>query len=153
MEVGALVILFFWSIVEMGLLPIPTDLLVVPLVASENLNPLIVATVGAVGSIFGGLIDYYLGRFAFMALDSKFSIAMRVEKVKLRFKRVANYGFPGLLILGRLIPFMVLKPVMVLAGGVKYDTRIFILVIFVASFVRYFADATVGSVLSLLTHL
>jgi len=145
-------ILFFWSIVEMGLLPIPTDIFVIPLVASENLNPLIVAAVGAVGSIFGGLIDYYLGRTAFMVLDSKFSIAMRVENVKLRFKRVAKYGFPGLLIFGRLIPFMVLKPIMVLAGGVKYDARIFITVIFAASFARYFADATAGSVLSLLIH-
>jgi len=137
----------------MGLLPVPTELLVIPLVASQHLNPLVVSIIGAVGSMIGGLIDYYLGRIAFIMLDSRFAIGMKVENVKSRFKHIARYGFPGLLIFGRLVPFMVLKPIMVLAGGVKYDMRMFIVVIVLVSFVRYFADATVGSFLSLLTHL
>jgi membrane protein YqaA with SNARE-associated domain len=134
----------------MAILPIPTEVLVIPLVASQSLNPVLVACIGAVGSAIGALIDYYLGVIGFSVLDSKFALTKRVAKAKRLIPRVAKYGLPGLLIVGSLIPFAVLKPVIISAGAVKYDRRIFIVIIVLSSFVRYFADASVGSLLSLL---
>jgi membrane protein YqaA with SNARE-associated domain len=108
--------------------------------------------IGTVGSAIGAIIDYYLGALAFLLLDSKFAINQRVEYAKKRFPRVANYGFPGLLIVGRLLPFAVLKPVMIAAGAIRYDKRIYIAIIVLASFVRYFFAAEIGSLLHVWIH-
>ena len=150
MDAMTILLLLVWSIAEMAIIPIPTEFLVIPLVASRGLHPLIVSSIGTLGSAIGAVIDYYLGATAFILLDSKFAINKRVERTKKRFQRIARYGFPGLLIIGRLVPFAVLKPVMIAAGAARYDKRVFIVVIILSSFVRYFVDATVGSLLSLL---
>jgi membrane protein YqaA with SNARE-associated domain len=150
LDVQLLVLLLLWSIAEMAVVPAPTELLVIPLTASREVNPLIVALVGTVGSMIGGLIDYYLGQRAFVLLDQRFGIAKRVKDIENRFHRLAKYGFPGLLVVGRAFPLGSLKPVMILAGCVNYDKRIYLMIIALSSFVRYLVAATVGSLLSLL---
>jgi len=150
LDAQLLLLLLLWSIAEMAVVRAPTELLVIPLTASQNLNPLIVAFVGTVGSVIGGMIDYYLGRRAFVLLNEKFAIAKRVKDIQKRFHRLAKYGFPGLLAVGRVFPLGSLKPVMIFAGCINYDKRNYLLIIAASSFVRYLVAATVGSLLSLL---
>lgn len=143
----ALLLLFLWSIVETAIAPVPTEIIVVPLVAAADLNPLFAAMVGTVGSLIGGMIDYLAGEKAFNLLDSRFRIAHRVSNLERRFGRISKYGLPGLIAIGRLLPFAGLKPLMLLAGCLKYDKRTYVLVIVSSSFVRYLVAATVGSLL------
>jgi membrane protein YqaA with SNARE-associated domain len=145
-----LMLLLVWSIAEMAIVPAPMELFVIPLTASQNVNPLIVATVGTGGSVIGGMIDYYLGQRGFGLLNARFGITMRVKAIEKRFHWVAKYGFPGLLAIGRAFPLGSLKPVMILAGCVNYDKRMYIVIIALSSFVRYLVAATVGSLLAFL---
>ena len=147
---AALLSLFLWSIAEMAIVPVPAEIVVVPLVAAANLNPLIVAIVGSLGSSIGGMIDYVTGEKAFSYLDSRFQIALRVSKVEKRFRRIEKYGLPGLIAIGRLFPFASLKPIMFFAGCVKYDRRTYLSIIVGSSFVRYLVAATIGSLLAYL---
>jgi len=150
LDAQLLMLLLLWSIAEMALVPAPTELLVIPLTASQNVNPFIVALVGTVGSMIGGMIDYYLGQRAFAVLNARFGIAKRMEDIQKRFHRLAKYGFPALLAIGRAFPLGSLKPVMIFAGCVNYDKRNYLLIIALSSFVRYLVAATVGSLLALL---
>ncbi len=150
LDAQLILLLLLWAIAEMALVPAPTELLVIPLTVSQSVNPLIVASVGTVGSMIGGLVDYYLGRRAFLLLNSRFGIAKRVKSIEKRFSRFSKYGFPGLLAVGRLFPLGSLKPVMIFAGCVNYDKRIYLLIIGLSSFVRYLIAATAGSLLSFL---
>lgn len=146
--------LFIWAVAETAIIPAPTESIVIPLVVSTNINPLAVAIVGTMGSVVGATIDYYIGQRAFARLDARFALAKRVGRLEKRFHRLAKYGLPGLLVMGRMFPIGSLKPIMLVAGGTNYDKRTYILVIAGSSFVRYLAAATVGSLLSyLIAHL
>lgn len=143
-------IIFLWAIAEVAIIPAPVELVIIPLTASQNLNPIVVAAIGTLGSITGAMIDYYVGQKAFTLLDSRFALARKVRYLEKRFHRITKYGFAMLLILGRAFPLGTLKPVLFFAGGMNYNKRTYILVIAVSSFVRYLVAATVGSLLSLI---
>ena len=134
----------------MAVVPVPAEILVVPIVAAANLNPIFAATIGTVGSLIGGMFDYVAGEKAFSFLDSRLQIAHRVSNIEKRFGGVEKYGLPGLIAIGRLFPFASLKPIMFLAGCLKYDKLRYVCVIVCSSFVRYLVAATVGSLLAYL---
>jgi membrane protein YqaA with SNARE-associated domain len=139
----------------MAIIPAPAEIVVIPIVASTNTNPLAVAFVGTIGSVIGAAVDYWLGQKAFSRLDARFALTMKVRRFEKRFHRFSRYGLTGLLVMGRMFPVgTFLKPAMLLAGGTGYDKRTYFLVIAVSSFVRYLSAATVGSLLSyLMAHL
>ena len=142
------VVVFAWAIIEMSFFPLPTEIFIVPLVASQHVNPMGVAVVGALGSTIGGLIDYAIGRKAFDLMDSRFSINNRVARFKKRFPSIAKYGLPGLLAFGRAFPLGTTKPLTFVAGATRYDLRMFCVLVAGSSFIRYALAATLGSILA-----
>jgi len=139
------IIIFVWAILEIAFLPFPTEVLIIPLVASQHVNPLAVAVVGTLGSTLGGLLDYALGRVAFDFMDSRLKISNRIDRYQKRFPRIAKYGLPALLVFGGVFPLGTMKPFMLLAGASRYDLRMFCVLVGGSSFVRLIVAATIGS--------
>jgi len=142
------VIIFVWAILEIAFLPLPTEVLIIPLVASQHVSPIAVAVVGALGSTVGGLLDYALGRVAFDFIDSRLKITTRIDRFQKRFPRIAKYGFSALLVFGRVFPLGTMKPLMLFAGASRYDLRVFCVLVAGSSFIRYIDAATIGSILT-----
>ena len=57
--------LFALSFIESSIFPIPPDVLLVPLIISDNRRPYWLATLVTVGSVLGGVLGYLIGAFFF----------------------------------------------------------------------------------------
>jgi len=152
MELEMWLFILLWAILETAFLPAPTEVVIVPLVASQHLDPLTVGVVGTVGSVVGAFIDYALGQRSFALIDSHFNITKKVNRFTERFSRIARYGYPVLLVLGRAFPLGTLKPLMLVCGATRYDLKAYTFLIIGSSFIRYIAAATIGSLLAYILH-
>jgi len=141
-----------WAILEMAFLPLPAEILIVPLAASQQVSPVAVAVIGAIGSTIGGLIDYAIGRTVFDRLDRRLHIASRVDALQKRFPRMAKYGLLGLIAFLRVFPLGTTKMLVLYAGAGRHDLRALCVVIAGSSFIRYFDAAAVGSVIAYVTQ-
>ena len=61
----AALILFFYSVVQSLVIPIPVDVMLVPMALGYPKRAFFFATIGSIGSTIGGLIGYGIGYLAF----------------------------------------------------------------------------------------
>jgi len=147
--------IFIWSILESAILPIPAEVIIIPYAAVSNINSILIATVGSVGSLIGAFIDYYIGLKGIDKLSKILGKDLRSMATGFiqKYKRFGKYGFMITLAFGRLFPLS-LKPLMFYAGAIRFKLLDYSIVILICSFVRYFIAATIGeSIASLLISL
>lgn len=140
--------IFIWSILESSILPVPAELVVIPL--SPYYDPLLIAIIGGSGSVIGCSFDYYIGLKNIQLIkNSKLFGKERIKRGMDRLKEYEKYGELGIygsLFIARVIPTS-LKPIMVIAGLFKVNVFAFLLIIFIGSFIRYLVAAVIGKTL------
>ncbi len=148
-------VIFIWSILESAILPIPTEVIIIPYTAVSNINSLIIALVGSVGSLIGAIMAYYIGLKGIDKLSKILDKDVRSMAMGFiqKYKKFGQYGFIIALAFGRLFPLS-LKPLMFYAGAIRFKLLDYLIVILVCSFIRYFIAASIGeSIASLLISL
>jgi len=147
-EFTPVLLVLVWAILETSVVPAPTEAIVVPLMVTYSLDPVTVIILGTVGGTLGALIDYVLGLAMFEALDRRFALRGKIEKSNARFRVFKWFGLPGLLFVGRIFPLGTLKPIMLLAGSLRYGIGRYVLIMAIATSIRYFIAANGGVLVS-----
>lgn len=111
-----------------------------------KLEAILVALFATVGSVCGATFDYWVGRWVIDKLDARFQIRSRAAKELSRYSRFGRHALVITLFVGRLTP-LPLKPIMFLAGSIRFDLKLYCAIIALASFLRYFFWAGIISFL------
>ena len=133
----AVPLLAFIAFIESVIFPIPTAVMVAPMMQADHSKIWRYATICAVFSILGGIIGYGLGWFAYEAyaqpLLEKLGKMDSVEKFR---GMTDEYG--GLAVFGAgLTPFPY-KVITILSGAMKINFGIFIMASIIARFAQFF---------------
>ena len=68
-SIKALLYLRLLSFIESIFFPIPTDVLIAPMVLSGKHNWIKVSSIASIWSVIGGIVGYYLGYFLFDTVE------------------------------------------------------------------------------------
>jgi len=128
------------SFIESSFFPIPPDVMLIPMVLSNREKAWWYATIATVASVFGGLLGYAIGYFAYDAIGLPILKFYGKEHALDGFIQfVHEYGVPAIIIKGATpIPF---KVVTIAAGVAKMDLLAFIGACIVARAMRFFLVA------------
>jgi membrane protein YqaA with SNARE-associated domain len=138
-----------WSLLECSVLPIPTELVMIPYIALTNHampSIILIGISGSAGSTLGASLDYFLGMKIFTSLDKRFGLKRKVENQTRRYSRFGKYALVLALVLGRVFPIS-LKPILLFAGATRFDLRAYLATIAASSFIRYALASTMISIL------
>lgn len=129
-----------FSFLETIILPIPIELVLIPLMAVNKQRIWIIATVTTVGCLVGSLVGYGVGMALFQSVGTWFIEVMGMQESYQSFQSFFNqYGFIAILSIGILpIPFQV---AMITAGLSGYPILLFVLAALLARGLRYFGLA------------
>jgi len=133
-------LLAFIAFIESVIFPIPTAVMMAPMVQADHSKAWRYATICAVFSILGGIVGYWLGWFAYEAaaepLLQKLGKMDSVDK----FKGLANeHG--ALAVFGAgLTPFPY-KVITILSGALKINFAVFVMASILARFGQFFLIA------------
>lgn len=132
--------LFAVAVLEFFLFPIPPDLVLIPLAVANPTFAFGYAAVATAGSVFAGLIGFYLGRKGGRpVLESRFS-GTRVERAEAYFDR---YGLVTLAF-GAFAPIPEGYEILSVASGVLgLDVRSYLVASLVGRGGKYFLEAAV----------
>ncbi|MDP3989058.1 MAG: VTT domain-containing protein [bacterium] len=90
---GAAKWLFFFSVIESSVFPVPPDVLLIPMVLSGHPRPYYLAGLVTVGSVVGGVLGYSVGAIFFETLGVRlvelYSLADEVSQVSVYFDQNA----------------------------------------------------------------
>lgn len=128
------------SFLETIILPIPIELVLIPLMAVNKRRVWIIATVTTIGCLVASLVGYGVGMALFQSVGTWFIEFMGMQDSYQSFQSFFNqYGFIAILSIGILpIPFQV---AMITAGLSGYPILLFVLAALLARGVRYFGLA------------
>ncbi|CAN1723660.1 DedA family protein [Hyphomicrobium sp. 1Nfss2.1] len=128
------------SFIESSFFPIPPDVMLIPMVLSNREKAWWYATIATVTSVFGGLLGYAIGYFAYDAIGLPILKFYGKEHALDGFIQfVHEYGVPAIIIKGATpIPF---KVVTIAAGVAKMDLLAFVGACIVARAMRFFLVA------------
>ena len=128
------------SFIESSFFPIPPDVMLIPMVLSNREKAWWYATIATVTSVFGGLLGYAIGYFAYDAIGLPILKFYGKEHALDGFIQfVHEYGVPAIIIKGATpIPF---KVVTIAAGVAKMDLLAFIGACIIARAMRFFLVA------------
>lgn len=128
------------SFLETIILPIPIELVLIPLMAVNKRRVWIIATVTTAGCLVASLVGYGVGMALFQSVGTWFIEFMGMQDSYQSFQSFFNqYGFIAILSIGILpIPFQV---AMITAGLSGYPILLFVLAALLARGVRYFGLA------------
>ena len=138
----AVPLLAFIAFIESVIFPIPTAVMMAPMVQADHSKAWRYATICAVFSILGGIAGYALGWFAYetfaLPLLEKLGKVDSVEKFK---GMTDEYG--GLAVFGAgLTPFPY-KVITILSGALKINFGVFIVASILARFGQFFLIAAI----------
>ncbi|HDZ45582.1 hypothetical protein LCGC14_0096930 [marine sediment metagenome] len=128
------------SFLETIILPIPIELVLIPLMAVNKQRVWMIATVTTGGCLVASLVGYGVGMALFQSVGTWFIEFMGMQDSYQSFQSFFNqYGFIAILSIGILpIPFQV---AMITAGLSGYPILLFVLAALLARGVRYFGLA------------
>jgi len=125
------------SFLETIILPIPLELVLIPLMAANKQRIWLLATVTTAGCLIASLVGYGVGMLLFQSIGTWFIEFMGMEQSYQSFQTFFDqYGFAAILAIGILpIPFQV---AMITAGLSGYPVLLFALAALIARGLRYF---------------
>jgi len=128
------------SFLETIILPIPLELVLIPLMAANKQRIWLLATVTTAGCLIASLVGYGVGMLLFQSIGTWFIQFMGMEQSYQSFQTFFDqYGFAAILAIGILpIPFQV---AMITAGLSGYPVLLFALAALIARGLRYFGLA------------
>ena len=128
------------SFLETIILPIPIELVLIPLMAANKQRIWLLATVTTAGCLVASLVGYGVGMLLFQSIGTWFIEFMGMQNSYQAFQTFFDqYGFIAILCIGILpIPFQV---AMITAGLSGYPVLLFALAALLARGVRYFGLA------------
>lgn len=128
------------SFLETIILPIPIELVLIPLMAMNKQRIWAIATATTLGCLIASIVGYAVGMVLYQSIGTWFIEFMGMEQSYQAFQDVFNqYGFAAILAIGILpIPFQV---AMITAGLSGYPIVLFALAAFIARGLRYYGLA------------
>lgn len=128
------------SFLETIIIPIPIEVVLIPLMAINRQRIWIIATVATAGCLAASVLGYGVGMVLYESLGAWFIDTMGIQNAHDSFQRFFNqYGFVAILTLGILpIPFQV---AMITAGLSGYPFHLFVLAALIARGLRYYGLA------------
>lgn len=128
------------SFLETIILPIPIELVLIPLMAVNKQRIWLLATVTTAGCLVASLVGYSIGLVLYQSVGTWFIEFMGMEQSYQSFQTFFDqYGFAAILAIGILpIPFQV---AMITAGLSGYPIVMFVLATLIARGLRYFGLA------------
>ncbi|UYG01287.1 YqaA family protein [Halomonas sp. GD1P12] len=128
------------SFLETIILPIPLELILIPLMAANRERIWRLAAVTTAGCLLASLVGYGVGLLLFQSIGTWFIAFMGIEQSFQTFQTFFNqYGFAAILAIGILpIPFQV---AMITAGLSNYPVLLFVLAALIARGLRYYGLA------------
>ncbi|MGO3055652.1 YqaA family protein [Halomonas sp. AOP43-A1-21] len=128
------------SFLETIILPIPLELILIPLMAANRQRIWLLATVTTAGCLIASLVGYGVGMLLFQSIGNWFIEFMGMQESYQAFQTFFNqYGFAAILVIGIVpIPFQV---AMITAGLSGYPILLFVLAAFIARGLRYYGLA------------
>ncbi|MGK7297252.1 MAG: YqaA family protein [Candidatus Wenzhouxiangella sp. M2_3B_020] len=128
------------SFLETIIIPVPIEVVLIPLMAANTHRIWLLATVTTVGCLVASIVGYGVGMALYESVGVWFIGLMDMESAYQSFQGFfENYGFIAILTLGILpIPFQV---AMVTAGVSGYPIYLFVLAAVIARGTRYYGLA------------
>lgn len=128
------------SFLETIIIPVPIEVVLIPLMAANKHRIWTLATVAMTGCVLASLVGYGVGTALFQSLGTWFIDTMNMQSAYKSFQLFfADYGFIAILTLGILpIPFQV---AMITAGLSGYPVYLFVLATVISRGVRYYGLA------------
>ncbi|MDN3525436.1 DedA family protein [Halomonas sabkhae] len=128
------------SFLETIILPVPLELILIPLMAANRARIWTLATVTTAGCLLASLLGYGVGMLLFQSVGVWFIEFMGIQQGFETFQAFFDqYGFAAILALGILpIPFQI---AMITAGLSGYPVLLFVLAALIARGLRYFGLA------------
>ena len=132
--------LFFASFAETIIVPVPIELVLVPMMLALRDRIWRIATVTTAGCLLGAVVGYGVGFFLFEQVGRWLIDAMGWEREFDRFQQLFDvYGFLAILAVGVIpIPFQI---AMLAAGIAGYSFFLFLLAAVIARGIRYYGLA------------
>ncbi|MCB1395866.1 MAG: DedA family protein [Rhodobacter sp.] len=128
------------AFVEASVFPIPPDVLMIPMIIARPNRAFLIATVGTVASVLGGLLGYAIGALAFDQIGYPILTALGKGDAVLEFnERFNDLSFWPVLIAG-LTPFPY-KVITIMSGWTGLPLAIFVITSIVARAGRFFLVA------------
>lgn len=128
------------SFLETLILPVPLELIIIPLMASNRARIWSIAAVVTAGCLLGSLAGYGIGMALFQSLGTWLIGVMGIEQSFQSFQTFfSQYGFAAIVAIGILpIPYQV---ALITAGLSGYPILLFLLAALLSRGVRYFGIA------------
>lgn len=128
------------SFLETIILPIPLELILIPLYAANRQRIWLLATVTTLGCLIASLVGYGVGMLLFQTIGTWFIDLMGMQDSYQAFQAFFDqYGFIAILTIGIVpIPFQI---AMITAGLSGYPVLLFALAALIARGMRYFGLA------------
>lgn len=132
--------IFVLSMLEATIIPVPLELVLIPLLLHERERWFAIATATLAGCLVGAAIGYSIGYFLFDSVGQWALSLLGYEQAFAEFSsEFKNDGFVTLLLVGITpIPFQV---GMLTAGSTGYSFMLFMLASFIARGIRYYGLA------------
>ena len=137
---SALWVLFWASVAETLIVPIPIELILIPYMLANRARIFLTASVVLAGNIAAALVGYTIGYFAFNSFGLSLIEQMGWGTAFAEFQTLfAQYGFWAVVAIGVIpIPFQI---AMLVAGAAKYPIAMFVIASMVARGLRYYGIA------------
>ena len=136
----ALWALAFVAFIESSVFPIPPDALMIPMIIAAPRRAFVIAAVGTVSSVLGGLLGYAIGAFAYDSIGQPILASLGKADAMAEFNdRFNGVGFWAVLIAG-LTPFPY-KVITIMSGWTGLSLTTFIITSIVARAARFFLVA------------
>lgn len=128
------------SFLETIIVPIPIEIVLIPLMAANRRRIWTLASVTTLGCLMASLVGYGVGMVLYQSVGTWFLEAMGYQDVYQSFQELFDqYGFGAILLVGILpIPFQI---AMIAAGLSGYPLPLFVLAALIARGIRYYGLA------------
>lgn len=128
------------SFLETIIVPIPIEVVLIPLLAANRDRVWVIATVAMTGCLIASLVGYGVGMVLFQSIGVWFIEVMGMQNTYASFQSFfEDHGFVAIVTLGILpIPFQV---AMITAGLSGYPIHLFVLAAVIARGIRYYGLA------------
>lgn len=128
------------SFLETIIIPVPIEVVLIPLMAANKYRIWMLASVAMTGCLLASLVGYGVGMVLFQSIGTWFIESMNMQNAYQQFQLFFDdYGFIAILTLGILpIPFQV---AMITAGLSAYPIHLFVLATVISRGIRYYGLA------------
>jgi membrane protein YqaA with SNARE-associated domain len=134
--------LFIVALIEPCLVPIPPDLLLIPMILARREKSFQFATICTAGSVLGGVIGYGIGALAMATVGQWFVEHYHLAAKFDSFSAVFREWGMLIIFLKGFIPFIPFMVVSVVCGATHFNLGLFIFAAAITRGGRFFLEAT-----------